>query len=78
MKSLRNPPEEFSEAYQSLKTMYDAYISFTNLVTNPSGSLQTFSNNFNDTDSKVLNAYNALKLYLNDQNISIGSLLWIK
>ena len=66
MKSLRNPPDEFAEAYQSLKTMYDAYVSFTNLVTNPTGSLQTFSSNFNDADSKCLNAYNALKLYLSD------------
>lgn len=66
MKSLKNPPDEFSEAYQNLKTMYDAYVTFTNLVTSPSGSLQTFSNNFNDADSKCINAYNALKLYLSD------------
>ena len=44
--------------------LYDAYLSLTNLAINPSGSLHTFSSNFNDADTKALNCYKAMKLYL--------------
>lgn len=64
MKEMKNPPEEYEEAYEALSELYDAYINFTNLVTSPSGSLQTFSTNFNDADSETLNCYNAMSLYL--------------
>lgn len=64
MKNLKNPPQEYEEAYQKLSEFYDAYINFTNLVTSPSGSLQTFSSNFNDADSSVLNCFNAMSLYI--------------
>ncbi len=66
MKELKNPPEEYEDAYEAISELYDAYISLTNLATDPSGSLQTFSNNFNDADSETLNCYNAMKLYLDD------------
>ncbi|MGN0978470.1 MAG: zinc-ribbon domain-containing protein [Faecousia sp.] len=64
MKELKNPPEEYEEAYEALKKYYDAYTALTNLVTNPSGSLQTFSQNFNSADSDVANRYDAMKMYL--------------
>lgn len=66
MKELKNPPEEYEDAYDAVSNLYDAYLVFTNTVISPSGSLQTFSNNFNDADSKTLNAYNAMELYLED------------
>lgn len=66
MKELKNPPEEYKDAYEAITELYDAYISLTNLATDPSGSLQTFSTNFNNTDSETLNCYNAMKLYLED------------
>lgn len=64
MKTLKNPPEEYEEAYEALKKYYDAYTALTNLVTNPSGSLQTFSQSFNSADSDVANRYGAMKMYL--------------
>ena len=64
MKEMRNPPDEYEEAYDALSELYDAYINLTNLVTSPSGSLQTFSTNFNDADSETVNCYNAMSLYL--------------
>ena len=64
MKELKNPPEEYEEAYEALKKYYDAYTALTNLVTNPSGSLQTFSQSFNSADSEVANRYGAMKMYL--------------
>lgn len=66
MKALRNPPEEYEEAYDAVKDCYDAYLSLTNLAISPTGSLQTYTTSFNDADTKTLNAYNALKLYLDD------------
>lgn len=64
MKSLTNPPDEMQEAYTALKEYYDAYIELTNLATNPSGSLQSFSNNFNTADTEAANCYNAMDLYI--------------
>ena len=39
MKKLKNPPEEYKDAYEALSKLYDAYISLTNLATDPTGSL---------------------------------------
>lgn len=64
MKELKNPPEEYEEAYEALKELYDAYTRLTNLVINPSGSLTTFSENFNNADSDTANCYDAMKLYI--------------
>ena len=64
MKKLKNPPEEYKDAYESLLKLYDAYIALTNLATDPTGSLQTYSQNFNDADNETLNCYNALTMYL--------------
>jgi type II secretory pathway pseudopilin PulG len=64
MKDLKNPPEEYEDAYDAIKELYDAYTALTNLVTNPSGSLTTFSQNFNTADTEVANCYDAMKLYI--------------
>lgn len=64
MKQLANPPEEFKEAYVVLKDYYNAYYELTSLVISPTGSLQTFTDNFNEADSEVLKYYNAMELYL--------------
>ena len=62
MKKMKNPPEEWKDAYEDLQDFYDSYIELTNLVTNPTGSLQTYSSDFNDADSAVSNAYSKMKL----------------
>ena len=64
MKSLQNPPEEYEEAYETIKEFYDAYLDLTGIVINPSGSLQTYSNNFNNADSEALNCYKAMEIYV--------------
>ena len=64
MKNMQNPPEEYKDAYSSLKEFYDAYNDFVNMVTDPSGSLQTYSSNFNDADNEVMKCYNAMEIYL--------------
>ena len=64
MKKLKNPPEEYEDAYDAIKELYDAYTKLTNLATNPSGSLQTYSENFNTADSEVVNCYEAMQMYI--------------
>lgn len=64
MKDLKNPPEEFEEAYEAVKELYDAYTALTNLATNPTGSLTTFSQNFNEADTEVANCYDTMELYI--------------
>lgn len=66
MKKLKNPPDEYKDAYEALSELYDTYISLTNCATDPSGSLQTYSSTFNEADTSTLNAYNAMKLYLEE------------
>ena len=66
MKDLQNPPEEYQNAYSALQDLYDSYLELTNLVTNPTGSLTTFSSNFNDADTNVSNSYGKMKLYLDN------------
>ena len=64
MKDLKNPPEEYEDAYEAIMELYDAYKALTNLATNPTGSLQTFSENFNEADTAVVNCYDAMELYI--------------
>ena len=64
MKDLKNPPDEHEDAYDAIKELYDAYTALTNLATNPTGSLTTFSQNFNAADTEVANCYDAMKLYI--------------
>lgn len=64
MKDLKNPPEEYEDAYAAISKLYDAYTKLTNLAVNPTGSLQTFSQNFSDADTETLICYSAMELYL--------------
>ncbi|SFG57611.1 zinc ribbon domain-containing protein [Oribacterium sp. WCC10] len=65
MKDMKNPPEEWEDAYDDLQTFYDSYLDLTNQVINPTGSLQTFADNFNTADTAVANAYSRMKLHFN-------------
>ena len=66
MKDLRNPPEEFEDAYDAIKKLYDAYTALTNLATDPTGSLTSFSQDFNEADTEFVNCYDAMELYIDD------------
>ena len=65
LKQLKNPPKEYEEAYTVLKTYYESYLSMTKMVINPTGSLQSFSDDFNNLDTETVDAYEKMKLYLN-------------
>lgn len=66
MKLLTNPPEEFKDAYGAMKDYYDAYLELTNLVISPTGSLQSYTSNFNNADTNVSKCYSSVKMYIED------------
>lgn len=68
---LKNPSEEYKTAYESLSEYYDAYLTFTNLAINPSGSLNTFSEDFDAIDEKCLHCYQVMVFYIQDQNAAV-------
>ena len=63
MKEMVNPPEGYEEAYKTLKDLYDSYISFSNIVLECNGSLESFSNDFSEADKDILKKYNTAELY---------------
>lgn len=64
MKALQNPPDEFEDAYNAILTMYDKYVEFTNLITDPTGTYFSYQDSFNTADSDIANAAKTAKLYL--------------
>lgn len=66
MKELTNPPEEYKEAYAVLKDFYDAYSRLVNLAINPTGSLTSYTSNFNEADTDTVNQYKTVLLYVED------------
>lgn len=66
MKTLKNPPAEYQEAYEKTNELYDSYFVLTNLAVSPTGNLQTYSNNFNDADMETEKCYKAMSKYLDD------------
>lgn len=57
MKDLSNPPEGCEQAYSDIRDLYQSYASFTNLVTDVSGSYNSFSSDFGTLDQEILSKY---------------------
>lgn len=64
MKLLKNPPKKYEEAYSTLKSYYENYLKMTNAVIDPTGSLNTFSEDFSTYDSNTVESYKKMQLYL--------------
>ena len=64
MKSMLNPPEGYENAFKALESMYNSYISFTNIVIRCDGSLESFSNDFSEADEKLIDFYHGAELYV--------------
>lgn len=47
-----------------LKVYYDNYLKMTKMVINPTGSLNTFSDDFNSIDTETVSSFEKMKLYL--------------
>lgn len=64
MKELNDPPKKYQEAYSMLRDYYDNYIKLTNAVINPTGSLNSFSEDFNQYSADTLNQFDKMQLYI--------------
>ena len=64
MRELTNPPAEYKEAYESLKNCYDKYISLTNMIISPNGTLTSFTNEYNELDSSLAKDIESLSVYI--------------
>lgn len=56
-KKLKNPPKEMKDAFEDLEELYDTYLSFTEMAINPSGSLTSFTEKYNELDSELSKQY---------------------
>ena len=63
MKAMLKPPEGFENAFEALESLYNSYLTFTDIVINCKGSLESFSNDFSDADRDFSRKYNGAKLY---------------
>ena len=66
IQALADPPEQYQSAYDDLMDFYDAYLILTNLACSPSGSLQSYADDFNTADTATLTAYNRMELHFDD------------
>lgn len=64
MKKLVNPPEEYKEAYNAIKDLYDVYTDLCNCAVNPTGNLTSYTSTFNEADSSFMKYYDAVGFYI--------------
>ena len=63
MKELTNPPDKYKEAYLSLKTLYNDYMEFSDIVIEPDGTIFTYTESFNEADEKIGKDLEAIRVY---------------
>lgn len=64
MQKLNNPPKDYEEAYNQLKTIYQDYLTLTQLVLSPSGSYNTFTDAIKNTDVKLATEVQTVLIHL--------------
>ena len=64
MKKLKKPPKEYEDLYALVQDYYEKYLKLTRLAISPTGSLNSFSEDFHKYDDDTVNAYDKIKIYL--------------
>lgn len=64
MKEMLAPPDGFEKAYSALESLYISYLSFTDIVINCKGSLESFSKDFSDADKDFMQQYQIAELFV--------------
>ena len=57
MEELKNPPEKYEKCYDMALELYGEYKSFTNLALDPTGSYETFNDDFSEADDETVELY---------------------
>ena len=65
IKLLSSPSEKYKEPYNDLKDYYASYVTLINLVSDPDGSLNSYTESYNDAKSDVESNYSPLEMYVN-------------
>lgn len=63
MKSLKNPPEEFKNAYSVLLDLYGAYTELNNLAISPTGTLISYTTSCNNASAVFLKYQKMIQIY---------------
>lgn len=64
MKALQSPPKKYEKAYDKITEFYETYLQFTNMAINPSGSLNSFADDFEKIDKKSMKIYDEMQVYI--------------
>ena len=64
IRNLKNPPDEWRDAYNDLLLYYDSYYDFTDLALYPQCSLNEFKELFKEYDGESLKRFDRMNLYL--------------
>lgn len=57
MQKLSKPPKGYENAYSALDSLYDSYLTMTQLALDPQGSLNSYSQQFHNADNDLLSCY---------------------
>ncbi len=63
MGRLTNPPKRFEEAYRDVKAFYSNYMSFYNVVSNPNGTLEEYSEKYTEMRDILPKSYYSVSMY---------------
>lgn len=61
MKEMQDPPEDLKNACDAMNDAYKEYKALSDLATNPTGNLATFTSQFNQADTNVASELSAFK-----------------
>lgn len=57
MEELKNPPEKYEKCYDTALELYGKYKNFTNMALDPTGSYETFTDDFSEADDETVELY---------------------
>ena len=57
MEELKNPPEKYAKCYDTALELYGKYKNFTNMALDPTGSYETFTDDFSEADDETVELY---------------------
>lgn len=63
MNELKEPPEKHKEAYETLKELYTEYMVISNLAIEPTGSLNSYTENCNAKQQNFITLCNKIQIY---------------